>query len=485
MDTETTPSLGDNTVTIGSHDDEEGQDDLARSETTFAFKVENISTIKESGKIAESTPFFVRSIAWTIGARTDVEDCNRIVFYLCCNSGSPLYWSCRASGDIRLIHERGGKKFSRKFTKTFCGKDSCFGFYMDWNEVMDPENGYIKDDCVTIEVQVNADAPIGLSLDSSFISVKVILEDAFFGYEGIDLFDPETHEFRIKNSSTLKEFLSTVATTHEFRIKKSSTLKEFLSTVATGLGLPVERLRPWHLAYKNKSLRPYLVEMEDGDRSMVDVTKNCNPWTIFLQLLKPGVAKFDEDQDVLLFFKYYCPRKGCIHYVGHLCLADTTNLNSVLPKLCAMANIPTNSKLILWEEIGPNMLERIFDTKQPLENILESLLGGSVIVFQMDPGERHSFKFATAKDYFKDLSYKVDNIYLSKGSVIIQDNSFQVVVKCCDKNIPNDEGFSLELSQRMNYEQLAEKVAAHLHTDPSQLEFFKGSGDDEPGHPIR
>ena len=313
MDTETTPSLGDNTVTIGSHDDEEGQDDLARSETTFAFKVENISTIKESGKIAESTPFFVRSIAWTIGARTDVEDCNRIVFYLCCNSGSPLYWSCRASGELCLIHQRGGKKFSRKFTKTFCGKDSCFGFYMDWNEVMDPENGYIKDDCVTIEAKVNADAPIGLSLDSRFISVKVILEDAFFGHEDNDLFDPEMRP------------------THEFRIMKSATLKEFLSTVATGLGLPVERLRPWHLAYKNKSLRPYLVEMEDGDRSMVDVTKNCNPWTIFLQLLKPGVVKFDEDKDVLLFFKYYCPRRGCIQYVGWSPLSRRYNQPQLSP----------------------------------------------------------------------------------------------------------------------------------------------------------
>ena len=60
-----------------------------------------------------------------------------------------------------------------------------------------------------------------------------------------------------------------------------------------------------------------------------------------------------------------------------------------------------------------------------------------------------------------------------------------MVVKFCDKNIPNDEGFSLELSLRMNYEQLAEKVAAHLHTDPSQLEFFKVSGADGPEHPIR
>ena len=309
-----------------------------------------------------------------------------------------------------------------------------------------------------------------------YMSVKVILEDAFFGHQGNDLFDPE------------------MAPTHDFLIKKSATLKEFLSTVATDLGLPVERLRPWQLIYHllagpwDKSLRPFLVEMEDWDRSMVDVTENSNPWTIFLQLLKPGVAKFDEKRDVLLFFKYYCPRRGRIHYMGHLCLAITTKLNTVLPKLCAMANIPRDSKLIIWEEVKPNMLERIEVTNQPLEHIPNLLLnvgGISIIVLQRDPGERQSFELPTAKDYFRDLSYKVGNIYLFKGSVAIQDFSFQVVVKFCDKNIPNDEGFSLELSQRMNYEQLAEKVAAHLDTDPSQLEFFKGSGDDGPGHPIR
>ena len=134
------------------------------------------------------------------------------------------------------------------------------------------------------------------------------------------------------------------------------------------------------------------------------------------------------------------------------------------------------------------MLERIEVTNQPLEHIPNLLLnvgGISIIVLQRDPGERQSFELPTAKDYFRDLSYKVGNIYLFKGSVAIQDFSFQVVVKFCDKNIPNDEGFSLELSPRMNYEQLAEKVGAHLDTDPSQIEFFKGSRDDEPGHPLR
>ena len=59
------------------------------------------------------------------------------------------------------------------------------------------------------------------------------------------------------------------------------------------------------------------------------------------------------------------------------------------------------------------MLERIEDTNQPLEHILEELMDGDIIVFQKDPGENHNFELPTARDYFRDLFYKVGgNIYL-------------------------------------------------------------------------
>lgn len=37
---------------------------------------------------------------------------------------------------------------------------------MAWNDVLDPEKGYIKDDTITLEVHVAADAPHGVSWDS-------------------------------------------------------------------------------------------------------------------------------------------------------------------------------------------------------------------------------------------------------------------------------------------------------------------------------
>ena len=116
---------------------------------------------------------------------------------------------------------------------------------------------------------------------------------------------------------------------------------------------------------------------------------------------------FDKDQDVMLFFKFYCPRTRKIHYMGHLYLAITTKLNTVLPKLCELASIPLDSRLLLWEEIKPNMLEKVEDVHQPLEHILEELMDGDIIVFQEEPDQENDYELPTARDYFRDLFYKV------------------------------------------------------------------------------
>lgn len=53
---------------------------------------------------------------------------------------------------------------------------------------------------------------------------------------------------------------------------------------------------------------------------------------------------------------------------------------------------------------------------------------------------------------------------------------YRTDVTFCDKNQLNDPGFTLELSQKMNYDSVAKAVAAYLGTDPYLLQFFKASG---------
>lgn len=50
----------------------------------------------------------------------------------------------------------------------FYSKENDWGFshFMSWNDVLDPEKGYVKDDTITLEVHVTAEAPHGVSWDS-------------------------------------------------------------------------------------------------------------------------------------------------------------------------------------------------------------------------------------------------------------------------------------------------------------------------------
>lgn len=47
-------------------------------------------------------------------------------------------------------------------------KENDWGFshFMAWNDVSDPEKGFIKDDSIILEVHVTAEAPHGVSWDS-------------------------------------------------------------------------------------------------------------------------------------------------------------------------------------------------------------------------------------------------------------------------------------------------------------------------------
>jgi len=289
-----------------------------------------------------------------------------------------------------------------------------------------------------------------------YISVKVVLEDSFYGHQGNDLFDPEIVSYL------------------EFRVKKADSLREFMTMLSEEMKYPADKMRPWPLTSRsNSTLRPTLVEMEDGDRSMNEVCENSQSWLIYLEMVLPDITNhslppFDKDQDVVLYFKYYCPLTKTIQYMGHQYLSITTKLSTIIPKLCQMASIPQDSELILWEEIKPNMTDKIEDVDQPLEHILEELMDGDIIVYQMVPPSGVDLELPTAKDFFRDIYFKIE-------------------VNFCDKNKPNDPGFTLELSQRMDYTELAKRVAHHLKTDPDLLQFFKNqSYRDGPGQqPLR
>lgn len=113
------------------------------------------------------------------------------------------------------------------------------------------------------------------------------------------------------------------------------------------------------------------------------------------------------------------------------------------------------------------MVEKIDNLTEPLEKVLEELMDGDIIVFQKDERDMELYELPTCRDYFKDLFYRVE-------------------VTFCDKTIPNDPGFTMELSLRMTYDQMAKAVAQRVGTDPFLLQFFRCQNyKDLPGHPLK
>nr|CAD7262037.1 unnamed protein product [Timema shepardi] len=288
-----------------------------------------------------------------------------------------------------------------------------------------------------------------------YMSVQVLLEDSFEGHQGNDLYDPDKVHYRI------------------YRVKKQTTIQELVEQLADSLNYPMEQIRPWPFSYRsNQTCRPTLVDLEsDLHKTVLDVSENQNPWNVFVEMVPPdsglqSLPSFDKDSDVLLFFKLYDPRSKRIHYCGHHYMPVAAKVQELIPILNERAGFPPDTDLVLYEEIKPNMVERIENYSEPLEKVLEELMDGDIIVFQKD--ERDDlYDLATCREYFRDLFHRVE-------------------VTFCDKMIPNDSGFTIELSQRMTYDQMARAVAQRVGTDPYLLQFFKCQNyKDSPGHPLR
>ncbi|KAK0051801.1 ubiquitin carboxyl-terminal hydrolase 7 [Biomphalaria pfeifferi] len=289
-----------------------------------------------------------------------------------------------------------------------------------------------------------------------YMNVHVLTEDHFCGHQGNDLFDTEKVNYR------------------SFKVKKTSTLAEFMDILAENLKYPVQQIRPWPFhCRQNQTFRPTILDLEaDFNKQVSELSEQENPWVIFVETLTPEsglqeLPPFDKDSDVLLFLKLYDPRTKSISYVGHLYVPISAKANELVPQLNRKAGFPVNTPLILYEEVKPNLIEKLEDLSLPMEKLLDELMDGDIIVFQREEEEYTQYPLPTPKEYFRDLFYQVE-------------------VTFCDKSLPNDQGFTLDLSQKMNYDQMANAVANHLGTDPYKLQFFKCQGyRDGPGNPVK
>lgn len=100
----------------------------------------------------------------------DKSDEKLLGFFLQCNGESECSsWSCWAVAELRLLSYKPDiEPFSRKLQHLFYNRENECGFshYMKWNEILESDKCFVKDDCITLEVYLVADVPHGIFWNS-------------------------------------------------------------------------------------------------------------------------------------------------------------------------------------------------------------------------------------------------------------------------------------------------------------------------------
>jgi len=283
-----------------------------------------------------------------------------------------------------------------------------------------------------------------------YIDVDVITSDVFYGWNGNDLFDSEKYR------------------RSRFRVPKSEKLRDVVKRISSSLGYAPNQLRLWPFARRtNNTIRPNHIDTGNYDKKKYSSIDDVDIYTLndqdqvmlaFLETIDPSsnqlvLPPYDNKSQVLLFFKYYNPRTGIMAYCGHLYVTLSERPRDLFPIMCERAGLPKDTKLLWFEEVKPGTIEKI-QTDRKFEEAVQELMDGDIICFQAYEPDLVSYTVPTCVEYFRELSNKVD-------------------VLLCDKSIPNDPGFIVKLSLRMNYMQLASTVARHLGCNSMKIQFFK------------
>lgn len=335
-----------------------------------------------------------------------------------------------------------------------------------------------------------------------YLPVKVVTPDTFRHHATTDLTnfdaDPATDP----------------AAPKFYRMKKEATIEDLVKTVAEDLDQDPRRVRLWIMVNRqNKTTRPDQPIMDlkptieetfsrsagtSRDFSLrvwTEVAEEVDAqgeaiWPTYQGNANGVVVKNDL---ILLFLKYFDVEKQTLSGVGHLYVSKEKKVEDLVPVLSKKMGwgekLPAGEQLHMWEEIKPSMIETL-KFKQSLK--AAELQDGDIVCFQKLPdkkvsgeilgkmsrlGDKNSEEVVKRWDHFDDAKEFYDFL-LYKREV-----RFDPHPRCEKENLGS---FILTLSSKINYDQLAERVAERLEVDPTHIRFFTvNATTGAPKMPIR
>ncbi|KAF9583319.1 hypothetical protein BGW38_009760, partial [Lunasporangiospora selenospora] len=292
------------------------------------------------------------------------------------------------------------------------------------------------------------------------LQARLVTDTDFREHDGFDLFDPFS-----KAGKTLK-------------VRKQDTFASFKKAVADLYEVPMDHIRIWTLLRRqNDTIRTdapipdtelntpmETIRFNYGLRTQVDI--KC--YVEFADNLSGSpngkTAPFQSEAqsgNIMIFTKYFDPFTQTLEGVGKLYVQKNGKVGDIVPILNERKGFPANTPLNLLEEIKPTMIEPM-KMKSTFSHC--EIQSGDIIIFQ---------KELTPKEKTDLQQQNVRYTVASHFNYLF--NRIVIEFKPKKEDDPSLETYTLELSRRSTYDQVAATLAEKLNTDPLKIQFFMAS----------
>ncbi|KAK8187319.1 ubiquitin carboxyl-terminal hydrolase 21 [Phyllosticta capitalensis] len=296
-----------------------------------------------------------------------------------------------------------------------------------------------------------------------YLTVSVATKKNFTSHQGFDI-APWTKDE------------STEAAPKNYKILKTTTIAELTAQIADEMKCSPEFLRPWAMVNRqNGTVRPdgpihfpdmtveeaagkfgsksgnFKVWMEEAEEKTEDGKPIFGDAHVDLK----GIAN---NKPIMLFLKYFDPDEQTLFGIGTFYAACHDKVVDLCPQILKLLNMPAGTNLRLFEEIKSNMIEQM----KPKVTLLSSeIQDGDIVTVQKSLSEKEASVY-TSTDRFADVREFYDHL-LNRVHV-------QFCPKITSPTNP-DPTFTLWMSKKWSYDQVALKVAEHLSVEPTHVRF--------------
>lgn len=134
---------------------------LTISQITFEMKVPNISKLENF----YSTEFFIQEVPWRIVVGKELHGAKQwLGIYLhCMEKVSSANWSYAAVSSFKLKSFNENQKVVQRHVQPFIFDRTELGFgtgtFIEWNDLINLKNSFVKDDIIKIDITIKVDDP--------------------------------------------------------------------------------------------------------------------------------------------------------------------------------------------------------------------------------------------------------------------------------------------------------------------------------------